>query len=212
MLIGITGGIGAGKSVVSRVLRMRGFGVYDCDYRASVIMNSPEVLSLLCGRFGDKTVNPDGTLCRPFLASVIFNSEPDRLWVNALVHERVRADLERWHTLSGRNLFVETAILAESGLAGRCAEVWLVDASGEVRLRRALDRALRKEKAEEGSAVPEPDRIEKLRADIRSRMSSQQREFKLLSAGETPIKKLDNTGDVPILPRISVLLREAGLE
>ncbi len=66
MMIGICGGIGSGKSVVSRVLRLRGEHVYDCDLEAKRIMDSSEeVLDALHERYGDVVCPVGGPICRP---------------------------------------------------------------------------------------------------------------------------------------------------
>lgn len=144
-LIGICGGIGSGKSVVSRVLRLRGEAVYDCDLEARRIMDtSEEVLRELNGRYGDSVCPVGGPICRQELASRVFGSDVDRLWLNALVHRLVREDVKTWSEAMSRKghtrCFVESAILATSGLIAMCDEVIIADAPVQVRISRVRDR------------------------------------------------------------------------
>lgn len=189
MKIGICGGIGSGKSVVSRILRLRGEAVYDCDLEAKRIMDSSdEVLDALTARYGEAVCPSGGPICRPELARRIFGSDEERLWLNGLVHRLVREDVEcRYAAMmaEGRGrCFVESAILASSGLAAMCAEVWLVTASDDVRVARVRKRDSLSDEA------------------IRSRIRSQQEEVRLLEAAGIPIRTIDNTGTVPLLSRI----------
>ena len=75
-LIGITGGIGAGKSVVSRMLRLKGYPVYDCDSRAKVLMEeSAYILTSLKSRLGEECVLESGELNRAQIAERVFSCE-----------------------------------------------------------------------------------------------------------------------------------------
>ena len=141
-LVAITGGIGAGKSIVSRVLRAKGYQVYDCDSRARAIMDSdPEIKTRLHAEIHPKALRPDGTIDRRLIASVVF-TDPDRLAaLNAIVHGAVRADIARWRRQTEAPLaFIETAILYQSGLDRMVDEAWLVEAPEEIRVDRVCSR------------------------------------------------------------------------
>ena len=145
-MIVITGGIGSGKSVVSRILRLRGYGVYDCDYRAKVLMETDSEINSGIRRIaGSDAFNDDGSLNRLHLAEVIFGSREKRQQINQLVHAAVRKDIEMWLKEKPENLFVETAIAVESGLAALAKEVWMVRATPETRIRRVGERDSREE-------------------------------------------------------------------
>ncbi len=188
-MIGICGGIGSGKSVVSRILRLRGEAVYDCDLEAKRIMDSSrEVLASLNERYGDLVCPPGGPICRTELAKRIFSDDRERLWLNSLVHRLVREDVARWHEakISEGNprCFVESAILASSGLATMCDEIWLVSASEEIRMARIIVR-------------------DSLDADaIRKRILSQKEEERLITASDITVKVIDNSGSIPLLPQL----------
>lgn len=201
-ITGITGGIGAGKSVVSRILRLKGFEVYDCDYHAHRIMETAEEIVLaLKERFGEACYIAEGKLDRRFLAERIFSDVEERMWLNSLVHSAVREDIKVWHSkIAGRieagskermartfrTIFVESAILHSSGLDELCNEIWVVDASEEVRMARALKRG----------------GIEK--EDLKRRIASQNREIE----GMPPerVRLIDNSGKIGLLSQIDNLL------
>lgn len=183
---GITGGIGSGKSVVSRILRLRGLPVYDCDREAKRIMDtSGEVLAALHDRFGDEVCPEGGPIHRPNLARHVFGDEAHRLWLNALVHRLVRQDLMSWRaglTAMGAEVcFVESAIMASSGLAALCDEVWVVDAPEDIRLQRVAGR--------DGLTEEE----------IRRRMESQRKEQTLLKESGISLRVIDNSGASSLL-------------
>ena len=189
MMIGICGGIGSGKSVVSRILRLRGEPVYDCDLEAKRIMDSSaEVLAALNKRYGDAVCPSGGPILRPELARRVFGNDEERLWLNSLVHRLVREDVGRWHSVRmaagyGR-CFVESAIIATSGLAAMCDEIWLVTASEEVRIARIKQRDSLSEEA------------------IKSRIRAQQEEERLLNVSGVPIRIIDNSGLQPLFSQL----------
>lgn len=189
-MIGVCGGIGSGKSVVSRVMRLRGEAVYDCDLEAKRIMDgSEEVISALNLRYGDAVCPKGGPICRTELAKRVFGNDEERLWLNALVHRLVREDVGRWHAAKmaegyGR-CFVESAILVSSGLAEMCREVWIVTASEEVRVARIKERDSLSEEA------------------IRKRIRSQREEERLLDELAIPVRYIDNSGTIELLPQLS---------
>ncbi|MCH5224419.1 MAG: dephospho-CoA kinase [Muribaculaceae bacterium] len=138
--IGITGGIGSGKSVVSRVLRCNGFKVFDCDYEAKVIMNKePTKLSLIAA-FGEEIYTPDGNLNRPLMSEIIFNDKEKLRFVNSIVHQEVKNFIRMERKKTRGYFFIESAILSGSGITDFCDEVWLVVAPERLRLKRAMER------------------------------------------------------------------------
>lgn len=146
-LIAITGGIGSGKSVVSALLRVMGYAVYDCDRQARHLMQHDQPLrTALKETFGEETFLPDGTLNRSFLASQIFSDSQRLQQMNALVHPAVGEDLCRWRETHREEIvFYESAILYESGFDRYADLVWCVSAPLELRIGRTMlrDRAER---------------------------------------------------------------------
>lgn len=145
-LIGLTGGIGTGKSTVARILRLRGYEVYDCDLEAKRLMDeSTEVRRSLRDRWGEEIYSPEGELDRCKVAGYVFADRREKAWLDSLVHGLVRDDLKMWiDTHSGyshETVFVESAILFSSGLADMCQEVWEVTAPPDIRVERVMKRS-----------------------------------------------------------------------
>ena len=138
--IGVTGGIGSGKSVVSRLLRLMGIPVYDCDSEAKRLMCcSSAVRNALIAAVGSEVYRVDGTLDRAFLSAYMFGYPERVAQVNAIVHPAVRADFEEWARLSDKAVVaVESAILFEAGMDADVDAVWLVCAPESLRLQRAV--------------------------------------------------------------------------
>lgn len=141
-LIAITGGIGCGKSIVSQILKEFGFQVYDCDCNAKYLMdNSPTIKNCLKSTFGNDIII-DGTINRIKLANIVFNNKEKLVKLNNIVHSSVKEDLISWKLENSHNklLFVETAILYQSGLDKVVDEVWEVNAPIEIRVERVMKR------------------------------------------------------------------------
>lgn len=139
--VGITGGIGSGKSVVSGMLRDRGVAVYTSDSRAKDIMATDEgVRKQLVERFGAEVFG-SGELNRAYLAERVFSSRDELAALNAIVHPAVLADFECWaEAQEGDYVVLESAILFESGLDSRVDAVVAVMAPEELRVERAMQR------------------------------------------------------------------------
>lgn len=146
MLIAITGGIGCGKSIVSTVLRVMGYEVYDCDRAAKRLMIEDEDLRAdLIALFGNETYHADGTLNKQHLSQAIFGNYAALEQMNALVHPAVARDLRRkqqaWQEQHpALPYFFESAILYESHFdqLSHPEEVWCVTAPEELRITRAM--------------------------------------------------------------------------
>lgn len=158
--IGITGGIGSGKSVVSRVLRCNGFIVYDCDSEAKRIMTQDEkVKTQLQAGIGCEIYSEQGELNRKLLAQMLFNDLKVRTFVNEIVHCAVFEDIKSRLSLSKAEFFIESAILYSSGLWELCEAIWMVTAPEEERMKRVAHR----------------DNLSA--AEIKKRMETQEKEF-----------------------------------
>lgn len=142
--VGITGGIGSGKSTVSAWLRDKGFPVYDSDAEARRLMSvSDEIITPLCERFGTDLYN-NGVLDRKKLANIIFSDAEAREFVNSIVHPVVVSDFMSWsYSQSADIVFVESAILYDCQLRDIVDEVLYVDALERVR----IDRTMRRDSA-----------------------------------------------------------------
>ncbi|NUR86160.1 MAG: dephospho-CoA kinase [Nonomuraea sp.] len=140
--IGLTGGIGSGKSEVSRRLSARGAVVVDADRIAREVVEPGTVgLARVVAAFGEEVLRPDGSLNREKLGSIVF-ADPDRLaTLNAIVHPLVG---ERVAELQGQApddaiLVYDVPLLAENNLAPMYDVVIVVDAADDVRIRRLAE-------------------------------------------------------------------------
>ena len=139
--IGITGGIGSGKSTVCRLLADMGVPVYDSDARAKALMNDSEALrTALIEAFGEECYNAEG-LTRPYLASRVFGDAEALAQLNAIVHPAVREDFRAWADVqSSRYVVLESAILFEAGFENEVDTTLAVLAPLEERVRRTAER------------------------------------------------------------------------
>lgn len=141
-VVGITGGIGSGKSIVSRFLRAMGYAVYDSDAEAKRIMDGDETLKKQLSEIFGADIYAGGRLDRRALAGKVFSDALALARLNAAVHPAVRSDFRRWAEAHGNAsiLFMESAILAESGFTDMVDAVWLVEAPEEIRVARIVRR------------------------------------------------------------------------
>lgn len=141
MKVGITGGIGSGKSTVCRLFAQRGIAVYDSDSEAKRLMSDDaDLRSAVVARFGADTY-PNGVLDRARLAACVFSDARALADLNALVHPVVMRDFEAWaERQEGPYVILESAILFEAGLQGSVDRSIAVLAPVELRIRRACRR------------------------------------------------------------------------
>ena len=143
--IGITGGIGSGKSIVSRLFAALGVPLYDSDSRAKGIMANDLLLrEQLVAAFGSETYNAEGQLNRAHLAQRVFHDAAQVALLNSLVHPRVGADFEAWVAVQAAAghayILKEAALLYESGAYRQLDRIITVFAPPEVRHARVLRR------------------------------------------------------------------------
>lgn len=139
--IGVTGGIGSGKSTVCELLRDRGVAVYDSDSRAKQLMAESEALrEQLIAAFGAECYNAEG-LDRAFLASKVFGNEEALQQLNSIVHPAVRADFQAWaERQQSPYVVLESAILFEAGFESEVDATLAVMAPMPMRLERTMAR------------------------------------------------------------------------
>ena len=139
--LGITGGIGSGKSYVAQMLQARwDVPVYDCDSEAKrLTAESDDIRTALTQLVGDHLWQ-QGQMQKPVLAAYLFASPEHAVQVNAIIHPAVRRDFLRWADAHSRSpvVAIESAILCESGFHTLVDSILLVDAPLEVRLQRAM--------------------------------------------------------------------------
>ena len=139
--IGVTGGIGSGKSTVCRLLADMGAAVYDSDARAKALMNEDKALrEAIIVAFGEECYGEEG-LNRAYLAAQVFGNEEALARLNAIVHPAVRADFRAWAEVQQSTYVVlESAILFEAGFQNEVDSTLAVMSPLEERVRRTMER------------------------------------------------------------------------
>jgi dephospho-CoA kinase len=145
-IIGVTGGIGSGKSIVCKVFQMMGFPVFFSDQVAKHLMHSnTELKDQICALFGNDAYQ-DGVLNRPFLAQQIFSDETLKSKLNSIVHPAVYSAFQTFcQKQTARLIFNESALLFETGSYKRFDYTILVTAPLEIKLKRIKQRDLASE-------------------------------------------------------------------
>ena len=184
--VGITGGIGSGKSVVCKVLNILNYPIYDTDEQAKLLMKeSPVIISKLKSLIGEDAYIR-GEINKPKISSFIFSSEENLNKVNSVVHPEVRAHFEAWRLEQTSDIvFIESAILYESGLNTVVDEVWCVVADVDERIKRVMKR----------NGLTEQD----VKARINSQVSDKER-IKIAD------HIIDNSGNASLLKQIIKIL------
>lgn len=141
MLVGLTGGIGSGKTTVAKLFEDLGIPIYIADVEAKALMNRSKVIKRkLIALFGDEAY-VDGTLNRPFLAQQIFNDKALLTKMNAIVHPKVASHFKRWAAKQKSAYYIkESAILFENDNAKHCDVVITVTAPEAIRIARVIAR------------------------------------------------------------------------
>jgi len=139
--IGLTGGIGSGKSTVARVFSSLGIPVYDADKAAKKIMNTnPKIREKIIGKFGAESYN-NGTLNRAFLSSKVFNNEEALKFLNTLIHPITIEDANNWFQKQKTKYAIkEAALIFESHSNQYLDFVIGVSSPTELRIKRTMDR------------------------------------------------------------------------
>ncbi|MBO5827491.1 MAG: dephospho-CoA kinase [Paludibacteraceae bacterium] len=139
--IGITGGMGAGKSVISEMMRCLGIPVYDADFASKKILNSnTKVKTQLIELLGEEIFS-NGQLNRPLMAERIFKNNELLLKTNAIIHPAVFDDFIAWSEAQNKEVVAcETAILFESDMVSYFDSILMVSAPLEIRIERCIKR------------------------------------------------------------------------
>mgnify|MGYP006184230795 CR=1 FL=1 len=140
--IGLTGGIGSGKTTVAKVLEVLGIPVYYADEAAKELMYKNELLKQqLIFHFGESTYLKDGQLNRKHLSSIVFADKEKLELLNSLVHPVTIADAKEWFSKQTAPYVIkEAALLFESGTADGLDYIIGVTAPATLRIKRVMDR------------------------------------------------------------------------
>ena len=141
-IIGLTGGIGSGKSTVAKMINEEGFPVYYSDDRSKSIVNDNEELkNKIKALLGSESYDENGSYNKAYVAKKIFDNDDLRLQLNAIIHPAVRIDFEEWvKNQKTEFVFKETALLFELKLNLQCYQSILVTADDNLRIKRVMDR------------------------------------------------------------------------
>lgn len=140
-IIGLTGGIGSGKTMVAEYIKSLGIPVYIADDEARELMTSDKIIKEISSTFGNDVLD-NGILNRNKLAQIVFNNPEKLQKLNNIVHPKVKKHFETWVKKHKNSPFIvkEAAILFESGSYKYCDAVITVTAPLETRLQRVIDR------------------------------------------------------------------------
>jgi dephospho-CoA kinase len=188
--VGVTGGIGSGKSLICRIFNTLGAPVYDSDSRAKILMTTDGILiHQIKEEFGSLAFFPDGTLNRKFLGEQVFRNEEKRKVLDQLVHPRVAADYSNWFNAQSFAYVVkEAALLIETGSYKDLYKTIVVTAPDDLRIKRVLER--------------DTHRTEQMIRDIiKSQMSQDEKAAKADFV-------IVNDGQTPVLPQVLALHRQ----
>jgi dephospho-CoA kinase len=167
--IGLTGGIGSGKSTVSALLADRGAVVIDADRIArEVVEAGTPGLAAVVEAFGERVLRDDGSLDRPALAGIVFADPEARKMLDGIVHPLVRARAAELAGAApdGSVVVHDVPLLVETGQAASYDVVLVVQADPEVRVRRLVQRGLSEEDARARIAAQATDEQRRAVADV----------------------------------------------
>lgn len=142
MIVGLTGGIGSGKTTIAKMFHELGVSIYIADIEAKKLMHSSkEIKEELMDTFGKKTYI-NGKLNRSYLSNIVFNQPEELKKINAIVHPRVGQHFKDWYAARSSEKYIikEVAILFENGSYKQCDKIITVVAPLETRFERLLQR------------------------------------------------------------------------
>lgn len=183
MIIGITGGIGAGKTLVADILRQLNVPVYDADQMAKQLMNESEALKMkITAAFGSQSYS-DHKIDRNYLAQRVFKNEYDLKLLNSIVHPAVLDDFKNWcknneNQVSG----IESAILIESGFHRFVDKVLHVQAPMSIRIQRIMQR----------DGVGPKTASERIQAQLSDEERNQHADFVLENDGRAVLPQIES--------------------
>jgi dephospho-CoA kinase len=194
MRVGLTGGIGSGKTTVGRIFRTMGIPVFEADAEGRRLMAHDAALQRsIVERFGARVVNENG-IDRATLAGIVFQDTEALKELNALIHPAVRAAFDRWaREQRAPYVMMEAAVLAESGGHRTLDAIVVVSAPEPIRIRRVMQR----------DEVPEEA--------VRARLANQVSEAERLAIADHVIHNDDSRLVIPqVLEVHAALLKFAG--
>ena len=142
MVIGLTGGIGCGKSTAASFFKSHGFVVIDSDVLAHQALNESNTLTQLKSRWGSACIQNDGTADREWIGKKVFSDPSEKTFLESIIHPRIAALRQEAMADSSKSYILEIPLLFELGLTRGLAATVCVASSDEVRLQRLESRGL----------------------------------------------------------------------
>jgi dephospho-CoA kinase len=142
MIVGLTGGIGSGKTAVSDLFQDLGIAIVDADLASRVVVEKGrEELSKIAEHFGEDILNSSGELDRAKLREVIFKSEEEKLWLESLLHPAIASQIQKELDLSeSPYTILVSPLLLETDQKNFCSTVLVVDVPVEIQIERTSKR------------------------------------------------------------------------
>ncbi len=170
-IIGITGGIGCGKTTVAQICRQTGLPVLDADsISREATAAGGRAMPEITERFGQHMLNEDGSLNREKMAALVFKNRKSLDQLSAIIHRQVLEsmadEIDRLDKSGTKAVFLDVPIPVRQGFLDRCNQVWVVRADMDVRIRRLTDRGMSPQEASRRIAMQMNDEEYKALADF----------------------------------------------
>lgn len=183
-IVGLTGGIGSGKSTVCRIFEVLNVPVFYADQEAKALYESSQVTEAITKILGKHILNTDGRINRKKMAALIFENSEKLLQIQQLIHPLVKKRFKEWTELYQKEALYcirEAAILIESGAHKDCDKIIVVTAPEEVRIQRVM---IRDQSSEQ---------------EVKSRMAYQMQETERIKYADFVI---NNDGHHPLIRQV----------
>ncbi len=165
MIIGLTGGIGSGKSTVAQFFRELGTSVIDSDAIVHHLLTThPPTLQAILQRFGHKIIQTDGTLNRRELRAIIFATNTERYWLENLLHPQVKAEIFKRTAILLPNQYgiVEIPLLIEARFQDVVDHILIIDCPEKLQIQRTIKRDATTKDAVQSIMDNQSDRLSRL--------------------------------------------------
>ena len=194
-IIGLTGGIGSGKSTVASYIASKGIPVYIADDEAKKIMELPEVILEVQQLFDENVLLENKQLNRTKIAEIVFKNPQKLQELNAIIHPKVKQHFINWLKQYEDFSFVvkEVAILFETGGDASCDKIILVTAPEEVRIKRVMQR----------------DKTERI--NVKNRIKNQLSDKEKKAKSDFVIENIDMNNTMKQVDKVLKILNENGL-
>ena len=197
-IIGLTGGIGCGKSEAAACLKNLGAVHVDADaISRELTAEGGDALPAIREQFGDAVFNEAGTLNRAALGQIVFESAPHRRALEGIIHpivqQRTLAQIEAAGAAGHKVVVLDVPLLFETGMDALCDETWVVYAGEETQLKRVMDRGLTEEQARARmeSQMSAEERSERATRVINTERAIERTHAELTNLYQQILKRLD---------------------